>query len=48
MYEDGPLKVQVFYISMLGGSLVTTAWRVLKLQTKGQPPAMEGSCKYIK
>jgi hypothetical protein len=33
--------------SMLGGSLVTTAWHVLRLWMEGQPPALECSCKYI-
>jgi len=32
---------------MLFGSLVTTAWRVLRLQMKGRPPHTEGSCEYI-
>jgi hypothetical protein len=32
---------------MLGGSLVTTAWRVLKLRMEGSPPVTEGSCEYI-
>jgi hypothetical protein len=31
------------YQPMLGGSLVTTAWRVLRKH----PPGMEGSCEYI-
>jgi hypothetical protein len=33
--------------TMLGGSLVTTAWHVLGLQMEGWPPVMEGSCGYI-
>jgi hypothetical protein len=33
--------------SMLGGSLVTMAWRVLRLRVEGRPPDTEGSCKYI-
>jgi hypothetical protein len=32
---------------MLGGSLVTTAWRVLRLWMEGSPPVTEGSCEYI-
>jgi len=32
---------------MLGGSLVTTAWRVRRLQMEGRPPDTEGSCEYI-
>jgi hypothetical protein len=34
---------------MLGGSLVTAAWRVLRLRAAGgdKPPDMEGSCEYI-
>jgi hypothetical protein len=31
---------------MLGGSLVTTAWRVLGLRMEGSP-GTEGSCEYI-
>jgi hypothetical protein len=35
-------------IYMLSGSLVTTAWRVLRLRMEETPPDpdMEGSCKY--
>jgi hypothetical protein len=33
--------------AMLGGSLVTTAWHVLGLWMEGQPPAVEGGCKYM-
>jgi len=32
---------------MLGGSLVTTAWRVLRLRMEERPPHTEGSCEYI-
>jgi hypothetical protein len=32
---------------MLRGSLVTTAWRVLRLLMVGSPPDTEGSCEYI-
>jgi len=32
---------------MLGGSLVTTAWRVLMLRMEGRHPCTEGSCEYI-
>jgi len=32
---------------MLGGSLVTTVWRVLRLWMEGSPPDTEGSCEYI-
>jgi len=32
---------------MLGESLVTTAWRVLRLRMEGRPSEMEGSCEYI-
>jgi hypothetical protein len=32
---------------MLVGSLVATAWRVLRLQMEGSPPVTEGSCEYI-
>jgi hypothetical protein len=49
MYEGGLImNVQgFFYISMLGGSLVTRTWRVLRLQIEGRPPAMKSSCEYI-
>jgi len=33
-------------VTMLGGSLVTTAWRVLRLRMEGSPPGTEGSCEY--
>jgi hypothetical protein len=32
---------------MLGGSLFTTAWRVLRLRMEETPPDMEGNCEYI-
>jgi hypothetical protein len=32
----------------LGGSLVSTAWRVLRLQMEETPSGMEGSCEYNK
>jgi hypothetical protein len=32
---------------MVGGSLVSTAWRVLRLRTEEMHPVMEGSCEYI-
>jgi hypothetical protein len=32
---------------MLGGSLVTTAWCILRLQMEGSPRGTEGSCEYI-
>jgi len=32
--------------SMLGGSLVTTAWQILRLQMERRPPDTEGSCEY--
>jgi len=34
-------------LPMLGGSLVNTAWHVLRLQMEGSPLVTEGSCKYI-
>jgi hypothetical protein len=34
-------------LSMLGGSLFSTAWRVLRLGMEGRPTDMEGSCEYI-
>jgi hypothetical protein len=33
--------------SMLGGSLVTTAWRVLRLRMEESPPVTEGSSECI-
>jgi len=32
---------------MLGGSRVTTACHVLRLQVEGSHPGKEGSCEYI-
>jgi hypothetical protein len=32
---------------MLGGSLATTAWRVLGLRLEGWPPALEDTCECI-
>jgi hypothetical protein len=32
---------------MLGGSLVTTTWRVLRLRMEETPYSLEGSCEYI-
>jgi len=32
---------------MLGGSLVTTAWRVLRLRMEGRPPDTEGSYEFV-
>jgi hypothetical protein len=34
-------------VAMLRGSLVTTAWHVLRLQLEGRPPDTEDSCEYI-
>jgi len=33
--------------SMLAGSLVTTAWRLLRLRMEERPPDMAGNCEYI-
>jgi hypothetical protein len=33
--------------AILGESLSTRAWRILKLQMEGRPPDTEGSCEYI-
>jgi hypothetical protein len=33
--------------AMLGESLVTTAWRVVRIRMEGSPPGTEGSCEYI-
>jgi hypothetical protein len=46
-FDGAYLMVFIFYYSMLGGSLVTTAWRVLRLRMEGTPPGTEGSCGYI-
>jgi hypothetical protein len=32
---------------MLGGSLVTVSWCLLRLQLEGSPPVMEGSSECI-
>jgi hypothetical protein len=42
-----PFRVTVVALTMLGGSLVSTAWRVLRLRMEGSPPSTEGSCEYI-
>jgi hypothetical protein len=34
-------------MSMLSGSLVTTAWRILRFRWRRRPPDMEDSCEYI-
>jgi hypothetical protein len=34
-------------LSLLSGSLVTTAWHFLRLRMEGRPLDMEGSCEYI-
>jgi len=44
---DDALKSLCIPNAMLGGSLVTMAWRVLRLWMEGSPPGMEGSCEYI-
>jgi hypothetical protein len=33
--------------TILGGSLVTTAWRVLRLRMEGSPPVTEGNYENI-
>jgi len=38
---------RISQISMLGGSLVTTAWRVLRLRMERRPPDTDGSCECI-
>jgi hypothetical protein len=35
------------FLPMLSASLVTTAWRDLKLRIEETAPDMEGSCEYI-
>jgi hypothetical protein len=37
----------VITISMLGGSLVTAAWRVLRLRMEETASRYGGSCEYI-
>jgi hypothetical protein len=33
--------------AMLGVSLVTTAWRILRLPMEETPYSLEGSCEYV-
>jgi len=33
-------------LAILGGSLVITSWRVLRLRMEERPPDTEGSCEY--
>jgi hypothetical protein len=42
-----PFTLVLHLQAMLGGSLVTTAWHILRLQMEGSPPGTEGSCEYI-
>jgi hypothetical protein len=49
---DAPQAAEYLFLalrkkSMLGGSLVTTAWRILRLRMERSPPGTEGSCEYI-
>jgi hypothetical protein len=37
----------LFTLAMLGGSLVTTAWRIRRLRVEGSPPGTEGICEDI-
>jgi hypothetical protein len=55
-YSDGILGARSKYssfvkaghfLAMLGGPLVTTAWRIVGLRMEGRPPDTEGSCEYI-
>jgi hypothetical protein len=34
-------------MAMVGGSLVTTPWRILRLRMEGSPPVTEGNCENI-
>jgi hypothetical protein len=45
-WEDN-IKKDLKELAMLGGSLVTMAWCVLRLWMEGKSPDMESSCKYI-
>jgi hypothetical protein len=45
--QIGGSDLNVCSCTMLGGSLVTTAWRVLRLRMEGSLPGAEGSCEYI-
>jgi len=36
----------IMWDAILGGSLVTTAWRVLRLRMERIPPSSEGSSEY--
>jgi hypothetical protein len=51
LYLFLPLLIYILYVwerqTMLGGSLVTTAWRVLRLWIERRPPVLEGSCEHI-
>jgi hypothetical protein len=39
-------KEHITLASMLGVSLVTTAWHIIGLQMEERPPAIKGSCEY--
>jgi hypothetical protein len=39
-------EAEDMFINMSGGSLVTTAWRVLRLRIEERSPDIEGSCEY--
>jgi hypothetical protein len=43
----GSLRFYNIIIAYTTHSLVTTAWRVLRLRMEERPPDMEGSCEYI-
>jgi hypothetical protein len=40
--DQDTIKTEIMQISMLGGSLVTTAWRVLRLRMEGTPSRYGG------
>jgi hypothetical protein len=46
-YPKAILMLTISVKTTLGGSLVTTAWHVLRLRMEERPPDMEGSCEYI-
>jgi hypothetical protein len=46
MKEKGFKKIRMKN-TMLGGSLVTMAWHILRLRMEGRPLYTDGSCKYI-
>jgi hypothetical protein len=44
-WGDEKIPCTFGYLTLLGGSLVTTAWRVLRLRMEERPPGTESSCE---